>query len=485
MPTQSYDPRTGLAFGPVVDDTSPAELELLLDRAAAAAAGWADSDGAVRARLLRAIADALDADEAALVEIADLETGLGEVRLRGELARTSFQLRMFADVAAAGGRGREVDPEVAGPPPAGHPELVLARVPLGPVAVYGASNFPFAFSVPGGDVAAALAAGCPVVAKAHPAHPQTSQRCADLIASAVAAEGLPAGVFGLVHGFEAGQRLVVDPRVRAAAFTGSGAGGRALFDAANGRPDPIPFYGELGSVNPVVVTPAGAADPGSLVDGWLGSLTLGGGQFCTNPGLLLVPSGSGVVEEIARLAPDLPAPVLLHEGIGDHLDRNVAVVEAATGVHVLAEGLPPRGPGASRQVRIVQMPATTALAEPAAIGTECFGPVGVVVEYDGRDQLLDLVAVLPGCLVGTVHGSADEPLAAEVVQALARISGRVVWNGWPTGVAVTAGQHHGGPWPATTNPLHTSVGTAAVDRFTRPVAFQSVPPSLLPPVVTA
>ena len=292
-----------------------------------------------------------------------------------------------------------------GPPPAGHPELVLTRVPLGPVAVYGASNFPFAFSVPGGDVASALAAGCPVVAKAHPAHPQTSQRCADHISATVAGAGLPVGLFGLVHGFEAGQRLVVDPRVRAAAFTGSGAGGRALFDAANGRRDPIPFYGELGSVNPVVVTPAGAADPVALVEGWLGSLTLGGGQFCTNPGLLLVPYGSGVVEEIARQAPALPAAVLLHDGIGGHLDRSVGVVEAAAGVHVLAEGAPANGPGASRQVRILQMPATTALADPDAIGTECFGPVGVVVEYDGRDQLLALVAALPGCLVGTVHAA--------------------------------------------------------------------------------
>ncbi len=330
MPSQSYDPRTGLAFGPVLPDTTHDDLAVLLDAATVAAPGWAAADGDARAELLRSIADALDADEAALVEIADRETGLGEVRLRGELARTTFQLRMFADLAAGGGgRRTEVDTEVPGPPPAGHPELVLVRVPLGPVAVFGASNFPFAFSVPGGDVASALAAGCPVVAKAHPAHPQTSQRCADLIVASVAAVGLDSGVFGLVHGFEAGQALVVDPRIRAAAFTGSGAGGRALFDAANARRDPIPFYGELGSVNPVVVTPAGAADPATLVDGWLASLTLGGGQFCTNPGLLLVPHGFGVVEEIGRQAGDLPPAVLLHAGIGAHLDTSVAVLEGA------------------------------------------------------------------------------------------------------------------------------------------------------------
>ena len=404
--------------------------------------------------------------------------------MRGELARTTFQLRMFADLAAAGGgRSAEVDEEVPGPPPAGHPELVLTRVPLGPVAVYGASNFPFAFSVPGGDVASALAAGCPVVAKAHPAHPQTSQRCADHISRGRCGAGLPGGLFGLVHGFEAGQRLVVDPRVRAAAFTGSGAGGRALFDAANGRPDPIPFYGELGSVNPVVVTPAGAADPVALVEGWLGSLTLGGGQFCTNPGLLLAPYGSGSSRRSFAQAPVLPAAVLLHDGIGGHLDRSVGVVEAAAGVHVLAEGAPgerawclasgphpsdagrhrARRPGRDRH-RVLRPGGRgrgVRRSRPAARSRRRRSPAALSERFTRRTTsrlLRRWCRRWPGSRGGSV------------------------WNGWPTGVAVTAGQHHGGPWPATTNPLHTSVGTAAVDRFTRPVAFQSVPHPLLPAV---
>lgn len=480
MPTQSVDPRTGTAFGPVFEDTTPTELASVLEAAASAARSWAGTSGDARATLLRKAADALDADADALVVTADRETGLGVPRLVGELARATFQLRMFADLVASGAQlVPVVDPDVPGPPPAGHPELRLLRVPLGPVAVFGASNFPFAFSVPGGDTASALAAGCPVVVKAHPAHPQTSQRCGELIGSALEGGGAPRGVFAVVHGFAVGPRLVTDRRIRAAAFTGSGAGGRALYDAAVGRPDPIPFYGELGSVNPVVVTPAAASDPEPLVGGWLASLTLGGGQFCTNPGLLLAPRGSGVAEQVRTQTPGQPAAVMLHDGVGKHLDESVAIVRSAPGAEVLAVGASPGDGGVTRQVTVIAVPAESALDRPDLLATECFGPVGVLVEYGDREELLALLDTLPGCLVGTVHGSPDEPLAAEAVQALSRIAGRIVWNGWPTGVAVTAGQHHGGPWPATTNPLHTSVGTAAIDRFTRPVAFQAVPQTLL------
>lgn len=482
VPSQSADPRSGEVFGPVIPDTTAAELDVILAAAAGASDAWADTSAAVRASHLRAIADALDADRDGLVEIADRETALGVPRLTGELARSTFQLRMFADLVDSGeDRAAFVDVEISGPPPAGHPEFRLARVPLGPVAIYGASNFPFAFSVPGGDTASALAAGCPVVVKAHPAHPQTSQRCAEVISAALAAAGAPGGVFAWVHGFSAGVALVTDCRIRAGAFTGSVAGGRALFDAAVSRPDPIPFYGELGSVNPVVATPAAAADAAVLVEGWLGSLTLGGGQFCTNPGLLLAPRSSAVAEQIRTQVAALPEAVLLHAGISTHLDQSVGTLRGSPGVRILAEGVRSTSPGARAHVLVLELSAVDALENPGALAVECFGPVGALVQYDGREQLLALLAVLPGCLVGTVQGSRDEPLAADCVQALTRIAGRVVWNGWPTGVAVTAGQHHGGPWPATTNPLHTSVGTAALDRFTRPVAFQSMPVELLPP----
>ena len=258
MPTQSVDPRTGDPFGPVLEDTSPAGLDEVVRAASQAAEGWADATAAMRSVALGTIADRLEAAADELVPLADRETGLGVPRLTGELARTTFQLRMFATAVEQDTvTGTLVDPEVAGPPPSGHPELRRMLVPVGPVAVYGASNFPFAFSVPGGDTASALAAGCPVVVKAHPAHPQTSAATAALVAAALDAVGAPTGTFGIVHGYDAGRLLVQHPAIRAAAFTGSYGGGRALFDLAVGRPDPIPFYGELGSVNPVVVTPGG------------------------------------------------------------------------------------------------------------------------------------------------------------------------------------------------------------------------------------
>ena len=449
--------------------------------ASEAALAWGDLAAASRALVLAAVADALDAGADDLVPVADRESGLGQPRLAGELARTTFQLRMFAAAVGAGEYSKVVDdPQVSGPPPAGHPGMRRVLVPLGPVAVYGASNFPFAFSVPGGDTASALAAGCPVVAKAHPGHPQTSAAVAQLMAGALVAAGAPAGTLGLVHGLEAGRLLVVHPLVRAAAFTGSYSGGRALFDLAVGRPDPIPFYGELGSVNPVVVTPGAAAGGHALASDYLDSLTLGSGQFCTNPGLLLVPAGSGLVEMISAEAVRRPVGVLLHEGVAQLLRVNVARLAEVPGVRTMVDQSRPDGAGAHSGPVILVADATTAVAHPELVRTECFGPAGIVVEYSTNEELLDVLGLLQGCLVAAVHGGESEPLARTLVRGLARIAGRVVWNGWPTGVAVTAGQQHGGPHPSTTSSLHTSVGTAAVFRFLRPVTYQSLPPGLMP-----
>ena len=481
MPTQSVDPRTGESFGPVFPDTSPVELDRVVTAAAAAADAWADLVPSGRALALSAVADALDSDGAELVSLADRETGLGEARLSGELARTTFQIRMFAGLVESGDAARKVrDPEVPGPPPAGHPELLRVLVPIGPVAVYGASNFPFAFSVPGGDTASALAAGCPVVVKAHPGHPQTSARAAGVVVDALLSTGAPVGTLGIVHGFEAGRLLVQHPLIRAAAFTGSYGGGRALFDLAVGRSDPIPFYGELGSVNPVVVT-AGAAQRGSaLATEYVDSLTLGTGQFCTNPGLLLVPAGSGLVELIAAEAAQRAPGVLLHGGVASLFRDTVTRLAAVPGVKTLVDHSDLDLPGARSGPVILAADAATTMSHPELLRTECFGPAGIVVEYRSADELITLLALLDGCLVATVHGLASEALAGTLVRRLARIAGRVVWNGWPTGVAVSAGQQHGGPHPSTTSSLHTSVGTAAVLRFLRPVAYQSVPSILLP-----
>ena len=481
MSVQSVDPRSGEVFGPVLAETPAAELDVVVGAAVAASVPWGEGPPGVRSAGLRAAADGLDAAAGVLVPLADAETGLGVPRLEGELARTTFQLRMFADLVDSGEHlGVVVDLAVDGPPPVGHPELRRVLVPLGPVAVYGASNFPFAFSVPGGDTASALAAGCPVVVKAHPGHPQTSEAVGEILAGSLAGVGAPSGTFGMVRGLDAGRALVTHPGIKAGAFTGSYAGGRALFDLAVSRPDPIPFYGELGSVNPVVVTPAAAGRGADLAAGYVESLTLGTGQFCTNPGLLLVPAGSGLTELVVDAAAAREAGVMLHEGVAAGFRANVTRLAGLPGVRTLLDQSQPGTPGFRSGAVVLAVDVATAVAQLELLHTECFGPAALVVEYGSPGELLDLLGQLDGCLVATVHGEPDEPLAADLVRRLARIAGRIVWNGWPTGVAVTAGQHHGGPHPATTNPLHTSVGTAAVTRFLRPVTYQSLPEALLP-----
>ncbi len=481
MSLQSVDPRTGTPFGDVIPETTSDELDQIATAASAAAGAWSLTTGAKRATALRAVADRLDARSGELVEIADRETGLGSMRLAGEVGRSTFQLRMFADLVESGGHlGVTIDHAVPGAPPTGHPDLRRMNVALGPVAVFAASNFPFAFGVPGGDAASALAAGCPVVVKAHPSHPRTSIVAGEVFGDALSAAGAPVGTFAVVHGMEAGRELVLTPAIRAAAFTGSGAGGRALFDLASNRPVPIPFYGELGSVNPVVVTPEGAPDGSLFASAYVDSLTMGTGQFCTNPGLLLVPSGSGLTERITVEASRREPGVLLNAGIVGHLHDEVARLAALPGVRTLLAAPGPTTGGYRAGPVILATDGTAAMAQPELLRTECFGPAAVIVEYASEEELLAVLGLLDGCLVATVHGDEVEPLSATLISTLSGIAGRVLWNDWPTGVAVTAGQHHGGPFPATTNSLHTSVGTAAVLRFLRPVAFQSVPGALLP-----
>ena len=481
MSSQSVDPRTGLAFGPVIPDSTPEEVRDVCARAKAANSAWSSLSKPDRARMLRAAADALDAGGVQLIPLADSESGLGIPRLTGELARTTFQIRMFADAVEEGSfQGVIIDPFDDRPVPAGHPDLRRMLVPLGPVAVFGASNFPFAFSVAGGDTASALAAGCPVVVKAHPAHPQLSIAVHEIVATALVAAGAPDGVFGIVHGFQAGQLLVTDPNIKAAAFTGSGPGGRALFDLAVSRPDPIPFYGELGSVNPVFVTPE-AATRENLPGDYLDSLLLGGGQFCTNPSVLFVPAGSGLVERIVEQVSGRPAAVLLHAGVKDLFARRSVQLAGLTDVEVIA-GQPGVGdePGFAQSPVLFRTTGEAVLGDRAVLEIECFGPAGVIVEYTSPEQAMALAEVIDGCLAATVHGAEGESLAAELVCRVAASAGRVIWNGWPTGVAVTAAQQHGGPHPSTTNALHTSVGTTAMRRFLRPVAYQSMPAALLP-----
>lgn len=461
--------------------TSDAEYEQIVAAAAAAAGPAAAVTPSERAGWLDDVAGALTAATDELVEIAQDETHLPEPRLRGELVRTTFQLGLFADVLREGSYlGVRIDH--ADPDWGMGPRLDLRRMqrPLGPVAVWSAGNFPFAFSVAGGDTASALAAGCPVVVKAHPGHPRLSQRTAQVVADALREAGAPDGLLGLLVGTENGRRLVSDPRIKAGAFTGSLAGGRALFDLAAARPDPIPFFGELGSVNPVFVTPGAAADRAQeITEGFLGSVTLGVGQFCTKPGLVFVPAGSGLAERIAEGATGLPgAPMLnqrTHEGFAAAVDELAARPE----VTVLAGS-----------TEVAADPSLTLFATTydqhtrarEQLEVECFGPAALIVLYDDPAQLVEAAGALDGQLTATVQGTESEPgLVGSLLDTLADRAGRVLFNGWPTGVSVTFAMQHGGPYPATTAAASTSVGTAAVERFLRPVSYQSVPDELLPP----
>ncbi|MFF9894002.1 aldehyde dehydrogenase (NADP(+)) [Streptomyces longispororuber] len=485
-PVWSVDPRTGKRREQVAVEATAEEV----GRAVTAAheARGALADRGTRAAFLRTAAALLDDARDALVEAADAETALGPARLTGELARTCYQLRAFADIVDEGAYlGVVIDhPDDTTTPPT--PDLRRYKVPLGVVAVYSASNFPFAFSVPGGDTASALAAGCPVVVKAHPDHPATSERAASVLRRAAAEHGIPEAVVGLVHGFDAGLDLIRHPLVAAAGFTGSVRGGRALFDAAAARPVPIPFHGELGSLNPVVVTEAAAAERAEEIGtGLAGSMTLGVGQFCVKPGLVLAPAGEGGDRLVTSLAEAVGATgpgVLL-----DHRMREafVAGVAERAGLPDVAAPVTP-GPADAHTVAagFLTVPAARLTAEGAhdLLLEECFGPVTVVARYASREEVTAVLSRLPGNLTATVQLSAREAAgedgAAALLAGVTPLAGRVLVNGWPTGVAVAPAQQHGGPYPATTS-TSTSVGGTAIERWLRPVAYQNTPEALLPP----
>lgn len=460
-------------------ETDAKELERVIGAAAGAVAGTGRATLADRARWLRAGADALDAAADELIPLAAKETHLPEApRLRGELARTTFQLRLFGEVLLDGAfLGATVDHADPQWPMGPRPDLRRTVVPIGPVLVFAASNFPFAFSVAGGDTASALAAGCPVVLKAHPGHPQLSTRTGEVLRAALIEAGAPEGVFDVIHGVDAGVNALKDPRIAAAAFTGSVPGGRALFDIAVSRPVPIPFYGELGSVNPVVVTPGAVKARGAEVArGFVGSFTLGTGQFCTKPGLLFLPEGHGLDDELRAAVRGVPGQPMLNERIAGGFRGGLT--RLAEHADVLA-GSEPEGE-LFRPTLFTVRGADFRRAE-EVLRTECFGPSSIVVTYTGRDELRDLLGELEGGLTATLHAEDHEiEDVRELLPALTRIAGRLLWNDWPTGVTVSWAQQHGGPYPATTAPTTTSVGTAAIERFLRPIAFQGFPDALLP-----
>jgi NADP-dependent aldehyde dehydrogenase len=486
-----HDPRTGEAVGAGLPEDGPAEA-----RAAAAAAASAfrerpaDGPGSFDdAVLLEAVAAGLEAAAADLVAVAGRETGLADDRLRGEVARTVGQLRGFAAARRDGLLADAIiDTAQADSTPPRPDQRRVAR-PIGPVAVFSASNFPFAFSTAGGDTASAFAVGCPVILKAHPAHPATSHATAQAVHAAVRAAGAPAAWFQLVQGasVELGQALATADEVAAVAFTGSLRAGRALYDAAAGREVPIPVFAEMGSINPVVVTPGALERRGGAVGQALAGAVLGSaGQLCTKPNLVLVVDGPGLEGLVAALDTALRSAgelVMLTTRLRDGFADSWRSLVGAPGVREVVPAAAAARPGAWQSPGLATVPAGILLEHPELL-EEHFGPGTVVAVATDVDELTRLTAALPGTLTATVHADDDETGDAQVgrlVDVLAARAGRLVWNGLPTGVAVGHATVHGGPWPATSAPATTSVGTTAARRFQRPVGYQSWPDAMLPP----
>jgi 2,5-dioxopentanoate dehydrogenase len=484
---RAVDPATGAALEPAFREGDAAPADRALAAAEAVFPAYARTTPRERAAFLRAIADEVVGLGDELLQCAHAETGLPAARLGGERTRTVNQLRLFADHLEEGSWVEaRIDPGDPSRSPAPKPDLRRMLVPLGPVAVFAASNFPFAFSVAGGDTAAALAAGCPVVCKAHPGHPGTAELTASAIYGAARAQGISAGVFSLLHGWghEVGLALVRHPLTRAVGFTGSLRAGRALFDAAAARPDPIPVYAEMGSVNPVFLLPSAVAERGeALAQGLAQSITLGVGQYCTNPGVVLGVGGPHFDRLVRALAERLraaPAGVMLYDRLSVAYAAGVARSKSR-GAELLAAA-----PAAGKTCGAPALLATDVahfLAD-GALREEVFGPSSLVVTARDVAELVRVADALEGQLTASIHGTVAELEAhAPLVEALRRRVGRLIFNGFPTGVEVGHAMQHGGPYPATTDARTTSVGTAAILRFVRPVCWQDFPDAALPPAL--
>jgi NADP-dependent aldehyde dehydrogenase len=472
---RAINPATGEPIEPAFEVTPESGVVASVEAASSAVAALADPE--VRALFLDTIASELETAADEIVDRAGLETALPEARLRAELGRTTGQLRLFARVAREGSwvdaRIDSADPERQ---PLPRPDVRSMLVPLGPVAVFGASNFPLAFSVAGGDSASAWAAGNPVIVKAHPAHPGTSKLVGDAIQRAARSVGLPDGVFGIVYddAHEVGMQLVADPRLKAVGFTGSQAGGTALAKLAAARAEPIPVFAEMGSINPVVVLPGALEDSGEeIATGLFGSCTLGVGQFCTSPGLVFVPAGDAgdaLVARIGDLVGTADLPPMLTAGIAKAYGEGSArLIE--DGARLVAEGRE------GTPARVFEV-GVDALGD--SLVEELFGPSTLIARYAHVEDLLTALHSLEGQLTATLYAS-DRDETSEVWRALSDRAGRVLFGGFPTGVEVCGAMVHGGPWPATSDGATTSVGTRAIRRFARLLAFQNAPQELLPP----
>jgi NADP-dependent aldehyde dehydrogenase len=429
--------------------------------------------------LLTAIADELDAAKEVLVPVAMTETNLPKARLDGEVGRASGQFRLMAQaVLDPTYLDIVIDKENSALTPP-RPELRSMTMPLGVVGIFGASNFPFAFGVAGGDTASALAAGCAVVIKINPGHPEVSTMVGELMVRAANSVGAPKGLISIVSGLEAGMELVKHKDLRAVAFTGSTHGGRALFDAINAREIPIPFYGELGGLNPMFVTQSAiTARAKAIAEGFLGSITLGAGQFCTKPGFLIAVGASALNKELSLLVEAASPQKMLNQrtqGLHDSIRDEMLSVQ---GMKLVASS---KSDAVDASVTVMTISAQDFLKNKEGAMREVFGPTAVVIDCASKEELTAIARSFSGTLASGIHAETnDSTLPSELLPILEDISGRIVWNQWPTGLAVTWAMHHGGPYPASTNPLFTSVGARALLRFRRPIVYQNFPDALLP-----
>ena len=482
----AVDPRSGATLEPVYRLASAADVDHAAELAWEAFASYRATTPEARAVFLETVADNIDGLGRTLTDRVTAETGIPTARVLGETARTSNQLRLFASVLRQGDfHSARIDSALPERMPLPRADIRLRKIPLGPVAVFGASNFPLAFSVAGGDTAAALAAGAPVIVKAHSAHPGTSELVGRAISSAVASNGLHPGVFSLLFGTGevVGIPLVTHPRVKAVGFTGSRSGGVAITRAAAERPEPIPVFAEMSSINPVFVLPERLRNaPEELGAQWVASVLTGVGQLCTSPGLVFLVAGAGADGFIAGAADAIAASQaapMLTAGIASAFSAGADAFALHTGVRPIAAGTAVESIAVAGLPQLYVTDAATFAADDR-LRDEVFGPAALAVIVDDVADLPGILAGLEGQLTVTLHTDGAEPGAAEMLDAAELRAGRVLFNGWPTGVEVVHSMVHGGPFPATSNSQSTSVGTLAIERFLRPVSYQNVPEALLP-----
>jgi 2,5-dioxopentanoate dehydrogenase len=480
----AVNPATGAPLETEFFSASSDDVEKAAQLASSAFREYSRWSAQRRADLLRRIAELLEQNAAPIVERANLETALPPARLEGELTRTCFQARFYGEAAAtglcAGARIDHADPDRKPQP---KPDLRSMLRPLGPVAVFGASNFPLAYSVAGGDTASALAAGCPVIVKAHPAHPGTSEIVGMLVQQAVRESGAPEGLFSMLFdaGYDVGAALVKHPLVKAVGFTGSRRGGRALMDLAAARPEPIPVFAEMSSINPVFILGGALAQKSEeIATGLHGSVSLGVGQFCTNPGLVFVETGGTSAKFLGKLGTlieSTPPGTMLTSGIREAYHKGVAAFSKADGVKRLAVA---ESIGGKAGAVVFSANVETFLGN-RSLMDEVFGPSTLVIECSSRAQMLEAAQRMEGQLTATIHALPEE-LAAnrDLIEILSEKAGRVIFGGYPTGVEVAHAMTHGGPYPATSDGRSTSVGTRALERFLRPVSYQNFPDAALP-----